>query len=277
MQKRTSWKPTMLFVSDLGGFDAFKALLSLCFNLMPKPASLYFWCGIAFANFSLNQLKSAYAEPRPYWVSDEIVAANCSASFGNPSGHMLNSSFFWVSLYLHLFHDIGPQSQRWASQFWRKNFIRHIMAVVGCAFLGLLATSRVYLGAHTLNEVLFGTIVGSTWAAIGHFKVKPFFLGLPGRLHSNEEEGKYAVDRWTYLKALFGSLVVPMCVATLTLCIRHGEDEFYASGAFLTRLKHSGCRTDDMDPALTFHNMHFERSAIMALATGALFGQLFEH
>lgn len=42
-------------------------------------------------------------------------------------------------------------------------------------FFALMALGRVYLGAHTLNEVLHGALVGSTMAAIGHYKVKPLF------------------------------------------------------------------------------------------------------
>ena len=86
--------------------------------------------------------------------------------------------------------------------------------------MGFMAISRVYLGAHTLNEVLFGTLFGSTLATIGHLRVKPLFLGLPEMLYSREEEEKYAVDRWTYIKAFVGTFVVPMSVATLMFCLR---------------------------------------------------------
>ena len=45
-------------------------------------------------------------------------------------------------------------------------------------FFTLMALSRVYLGAHTLNEVLHGALIGSTLAAIGHYKVKPSFANV---------------------------------------------------------------------------------------------------
>ena len=41
-----------------------------------------------------------------------------------------------------------------------------------------MALSRVYLGAHTLNEVLHGTLIGLKLAFIGHYYLKPVFLRL---------------------------------------------------------------------------------------------------
>ena len=106
LQKYEEWKPFMKTVSGLGTGRAYACFLVVTFNSIPKPASLFFWCGIAFANFTMNQLKSFYGEPRPYWVSDEIKADHCGTGFGNPSGHMLNNCFFWGIAYLHLFYDV---------------------------------------------------------------------------------------------------------------------------------------------------------------------------
>ena len=38
----------------------------------------------------------------------------------------------------------------------------------------------------------------------------------------------------------------------------------------------SGCTPQDLDPAIILHNRHYEHSALIAIATGALFGQFFE-
>ena len=54
------------------------------------------------------------------------------------------------------------------------------------ALFELMAKSRVYLGAHTLNEVLHGSLIGITLAMIGHFKVKPYVVRIPEMLFSDE-------------------------------------------------------------------------------------------
>ena len=270
----------MELVSNLGTGFAFAFYLTFCFNSMPKPASLYFWCGIMFANFILNQLKSAYEEPRPSWVSDEIPASKCRTSFGNPSGHMLGNCFFWVSVYLHLFYDrMIINNSDGSTSFWNNRSVQFFITIFLTVFLGLMAISRVYLGAHTLNEVLFGTLLGVTIATIAHFRVKTFFYAMPEMLYSREEEEKYDINRWTYIKAILATFVIPMSIASLTLFLRYGDSEegLYTSEVWLKRMKNCGCTKEDLDPALILHNKHFEHSVIIANATGAVLGQLFEH
>jgi len=50
------------------------------------------------------------------------------------------------------------------------------MTVSLIAAIPVMALSRVYLGAHTLNEVLHGTLIGTTLALTCHYKVKPYFI-----------------------------------------------------------------------------------------------------
>lgn len=159
----------MELLSGFGAGRTYAFFLVLVLNVMPKPASLYIWCGVFFAMFTMNQLKSLYGEPRPYWVTDEVIGAKCGTGFGNPSGHMLNNCFFWGSLYLHVFFEGRAYSA----------LTRFVSTIVVLAVTGLMALSRVYLGAHTLNEVLFGTLIGFTMAFIGHLHVKPLFWKLP--------------------------------------------------------------------------------------------------
>ena len=56
------------------------------------------------------------------------------------------------------------------------SLLKFVATIVFLAAIPLMALSRVTVGAHTLNEVLFGTLIGLTFAWIGHYKVKPLFL-----------------------------------------------------------------------------------------------------
>ena len=103
LQKYDEWKGLMQVVSFMGAGKFYAFILIASLNILPKLLSLYLFCGISFANYSMNQLKSFYGEPRPYWMSDHIEASHCGTGFGNPSGHMLNNCFFWVTAYLHIF------------------------------------------------------------------------------------------------------------------------------------------------------------------------------
>ena len=82
----------------------------------------------------------------------------------------------------------------------------------------------------------------------------------------------------SYLKAFFYSFVVPMSIASMMLLARHDDNdsELYLSKEWHHRMDLSGCTPDTLDPAIILHYRHFEHSAIMATATGALCGHLFE-
>lgn len=114
---------------------------------------------------------------------------------------------------------------------------------------------------------------------IAHFKVKRFFYALPETLYSQDEDEKYDLDHWTYIKAFVGSFVVPMSLAAVTLLLQHEDNEsaLYTSKAWLERMKHSGCDSDQLDPAAILHYWHFEYSSILAVGTGSLIGQFLEH
>ena len=69
-----------------------------------------------------------------------------------------------------------------------------------------------------------------------------------------------------------------MGLALIMLTVRYddGESDLYISNVWQKRMAHSGCNQKARDPAIILHNRHFEHSAIMAIAAGALLGQLFE-
>ena len=77
MQELTKLAPLFKTVTNLGQIPFIIVLFIGVFNLMPKPAALYFWCAMSIVEYTTCQLKSLYAEDRPYWVSDEIQATYC--------------------------------------------------------------------------------------------------------------------------------------------------------------------------------------------------------
>ena len=107
MQQVTKLKSFFEIVARLGQVPITFLFYIGSFNFMPKPAALYFWCAMAFMSYFGNSLKSLYANHRPYWDTDDIKSDHCSLGFGNPSGHMLNNVFIYVTIYLHAYHEVG--------------------------------------------------------------------------------------------------------------------------------------------------------------------------
>lgn len=128
----------------------FFSLLGIApFYMLIMPALL--WCYdaelglrvgfILLVSAALNvAFKLWLAQPRPYWLSEQVVAHSHEPSFGLPSGHAQNAVAVWGRLALGL-------RRRWA--------------YVSAAFLiALISFSRIYLGVHFPHDVLAGLVAG---------------------------------------------------------------------------------------------------------------------
>jgi hypothetical protein len=58
---------------------------------------------LCFALFLMSVTKMAYGEPRMFWWVTDIVPDECTAEFGNPSGHTLLAIAYPMVLYLDIF------------------------------------------------------------------------------------------------------------------------------------------------------------------------------
>lgn len=82
-------------------------------------------------------LKNIYAQARPLWLSDDILPWGCKyRDYGNPSGHALSAVMF------------GLMNESTLS------------LVIGMTLASLTAISRVVLGVHSINQIVFGSLLG---------------------------------------------------------------------------------------------------------------------
>ena len=100
---------------------------------------------LIYTDFISSSFKLLFHEPRPYWVGD-VKALSTETSYGIPSSHASDS--LAVGGYL-----IGRIKQNWA---------RWLVGIV----VFFIAFSRMYLGVHFPQDVLFGWLIGFTmlWA-----------------------------------------------------------------------------------------------------------------
>lgn len=142
-------------------------------------SALYIFAAFGFVCY-LNSgvLKSIYAEPRPFWVSSEIRPERCRRDFGNPSGHAMTASFFWITLYLHQYYEVGSK-MRFRGVFCTAYIVKMALTAVLFIYLIFLGLSRVFLGEHSYNQVVHGTLIGSYLAVVLHYFVKPVVKQFP--------------------------------------------------------------------------------------------------
>ncbi len=83
---------------------------------------------------------------------DGLQPETCSTSFSHPSGHALNSEAVYLYLYLEIPKNINKKAR-----------ISIFTSVIALIFT--LGYSRFYTGVHTLDNIIFGWMIG-IWAAL---------------------------------------------------------------------------------------------------------------
>ena len=109
-------------------------------------------------------MKLTLRVPRPYGVGSALRA------FAFPSGHCAANAALYGLLAIMVSWEIGPRR-------------RVLLAALITLFVGAIAFSRVYLGAHWLSDVLAGIAFGTAWAAflgIAYLRRKPPRVGAGG-------------------------------------------------------------------------------------------------
>lgn len=124
--------------------------------------------------FAVGLLKIVYHNPRPIWMSDKMVNLSCEGGFGNPSGHSFGVVVFLLSLYETLINQnkffIIDDSSNSLSTLTTdinslninkyKKLIKTCVFVIIVIFIFLVGFSRIILGVHSINQVIYGFILG---------------------------------------------------------------------------------------------------------------------
>jgi hypothetical protein len=116
--------------------------------------------------------KMAYAEPRMFWVVEELIPDECIAEYGNPSGHTELSIAFPIMLYLDFFWN---RNQRRITE--GKMTPLQIVSLIGAVLYSfLVGFARLYVRVHSLNQIVFGWTIGLWTAIYLHFCVRDLLI-----------------------------------------------------------------------------------------------------
>ena len=148
------------------------------FAFFNRASALYVLGSYSVINGLIVFMKMAYADGRPYMMDPSLDASRaCSdTSFGNPSGHTSRALSLFVLQYLEFFNENsvkgvshqlqekaqaiplrpGVYEQMQSSVLWKTIFMTLLVVVTS-----ILALSRIVVAAHTLNQVMFGAMVGT--------------------------------------------------------------------------------------------------------------------
>ena len=110
----------------------------------------------------MNITKMAYHEARPFWENSTLFAGDCSSEYGNPSGHSMTSAVFAIAMILEAAEAVK-------GTIVLRVGLGVLTGLVMTAYFILLGWSRMILGVHSINQVLYGWILGIWLALACHF------------------------------------------------------------------------------------------------------------
>ena len=143
------WK----FISVLGTAAIILSLFFIIFITHPLNYSFLFLHSIIYSSFLTNFLKVIYSNSRPYWIKPEEIYIACNGGYGNPSGHSDSSVCVYLSL-VHILTDFKIFKTK-------KGFIyKIILYAFFIIIILLIMISRIMLGAHSIDQVIYGGTLG---------------------------------------------------------------------------------------------------------------------
>jgi membrane-associated phospholipid phosphatase len=155
-----------------------------------RPLTFALTANFCIQLFWTNVLKMYHHSPRPFWVNEQITPDSCYTQFGNPSGHSIFAAFFAMYLYYWMFHYKAPSFSEQARILREQRttslqndeelqihpnpvpafkeapfatagtvirFVSFLILLLGFLAIGL---SRLILGVHSLNQVIYGFMLG---------------------------------------------------------------------------------------------------------------------
>lgn len=162
------------FTSLGGGAEA----VTLCcagFLLGSRETFFYYLSIYTIDKMYISFGKLLYHEPRPYMISLNILPMTCSRHFGNPSGHSSCASMVAFALFLDIFHG-KPHDKKDLKVYSWVAWVLGLLAAI--TWSALMPVSRYFLGAHSLDQIVYGTTLGLWGALTSHFLVRDNLMTL---------------------------------------------------------------------------------------------------
>lgn len=113
----------------------------------------------------MNVTKLSYADPRPYWSSENVMAYKCSQDFGNPSGHSMTSMCVCMLLWLDYVYS-NPESS---------GLRKTLLFIAAMCFALAIGYSRLILGVHSVDQIVYGLLIGVWIACTMQFCVRYYY------------------------------------------------------------------------------------------------------
>jgi membrane-associated phospholipid phosphatase len=139
------------FISHLGNTGVFIPIILIVYNFANIYKTYILLMTILLSTMFISILKMLYISPRPFWKNQKIEIFGCEGGWGNPSGHSLASTAFYLTFWHIIFECHALRNNK---------ILKRISLAATILFIFTIMLSRTFVGAHSINQILFGFLIG---------------------------------------------------------------------------------------------------------------------
>jgi membrane-associated phospholipid phosphatase len=144
----------MQFLTLLGSRRIKTLLLCITFSFCSHYHTFLFALITYFSMFFNGLLKINLQQPRPFFLSDEIEALSCEFGYGYPSNHVITTVPAFLIFFEIMYYRFEFDKRRKSGAYYWFGITAVFLL---CVLIGI---SRLVLGVHSLDQVVFGLIMG---------------------------------------------------------------------------------------------------------------------
>ena len=244
------WK----FMSIFGEAKATFPIFGLIFVFFPLSSSFLTLQTLIYSIYITNLFKIIYRNGRPYWES-ELLDVVCNSGYGNPSGHSMTSTAYYLTL-----PHIVTNFQFFKSG--KKNLILRI--IIFCLFIifgSLIMVSRVMLAAHAINQVIYGFSLG-----FGIYLVNIYLLSY--HTYSSEKFFFFLINKFVSIFYFLFHIILLIILIVVYVVIEDDKDIEYKSYNYIF----NGIRCKIKNKYLMLKNDGFFQALSLTSLLGAHLG-----
>ena len=153
-------------------------LLGSSYMFFSRGRALYHGLVLGVLLFIMGIGKNIYASPRPFMSNVNVKALDCTFGFGNPSGHNMFSTGALLAFFLDIFYPMAGEVVGQARD--KKSALYMTLNSLFSAFtltcIISIALARIYTGAHSIDQVIYGIQLGIWTAFYMHYCFRDMFI-----------------------------------------------------------------------------------------------------
>ncbi len=231
-----------------------------------KPSRALYYLTMMIVNcYFTIMMKLILHRPRPYMVEDSDIKVNgFSSEFGDPSGHTMSCAQVLTTMFLDLNANFKAKNS-----YLFIGFMSIILVIVGY--------SRMFNGVHSLDQVIYGALIGLWIAFFGHQCVRADLINHVDKItlsnKKKEEDGPNTFEKIDNKnKITFSTLLYLFGLLTSQLAFLYCKKIFEIPQIWLDRqLQKSG------NPGLfTLENSSYIQSGALIMPYALYLGFIYQ-